>query len=143
MLHTDHRRPLPSLTTDPAPLTPMRSVPPVGSVAVKRVTLTSKKNWWMGGNPMCLRANIELILLFSGARRRGKHVECRTAGRARPQQLLLASPTSTAPASYSDFPNLPYAKKSEHYFLFSHPRYLFSTTQSYSITKTLCTGLCI
>ncbi|KAN0134059.1 kinase-like protein [Lactarius tabidus] len=25
----------------------MRSVPPMGSVAVKRVTLTSKKNWWM------------------------------------------------------------------------------------------------
>ncbi|KAH9994049.1 kinase-like domain-containing protein [Russula vinacea] len=47
MLHTDHRRPLPPLSTGPAPLNPMRSPPSVGSVAVKRISLTSKKNWWM------------------------------------------------------------------------------------------------
>jgi hypothetical protein len=71
-----HRRPFPPsnlLSTAPAPnssipLTPMRPVPPTGSVAVKRISLTSKKNWWMGGNPMCYRNNIRLMLLYSGAR---------------------------------------------------------------------------
>ncbi|KAH9978665.1 kinase-like domain-containing protein [Lactifluus volemus] len=54
MLHTDHRQPRPSLNKLPTgsvpnlsvSMNPMRSVPS-GSVAVKRVTLTSKKNWWM------------------------------------------------------------------------------------------------
>ncbi|KAI0266747.1 kinase-like domain-containing protein [Gloeopeniophorella convolvens] len=53
MIHTDHRqtyrRSLSHISTSDVPRSPAlpTSSTPAGSVAVRRITLTSKKNWWM------------------------------------------------------------------------------------------------